>query len=431
MWDVVGDVLVVLAFVLLGGFFAAAELALVSLRDMQVQRLSERGRRGRRLAGLVANPTRFLAAVQVAVTLAGFVSAGFGAATIAPKLAPRLIDLGLSSGLASSIAFILVTVVIAYVSLVIGELVPKRIAMQRTEQVALFAATPIDVIARLFRPFIAAISAATNAIVRMLGMDPKASREQMSGEELRDLVATHEELSRQERDLIDDVFSAGDRELREVMIPRTEVEFLDATLPLPEAVAVVSDQPHSRYPVIRGTADDVLGFVHVRDILAPRSTETGTRVGSLVRPVVSFPGTNDVLSTLNQMRRRRQHLAIVVDEYGGTAGIVTMEDLVEELVGEIEDEYDTQPSGRAGMHHGELVVEGLMNLEDFADETGRAIPDGPYETVAGFMVAELGRLPRVGDVVEHDGMTFEVMELDGRRIAKVKAQITATDELPE
>jgi len=299
MWDVVGDVLVVLAFVLLGGFFAAAELALVSLRDMQVQRLSERGRRGRRLAALVANPTRFLAAVQVAVTLAGFVSAGFGASTIAPKFAPVLIGAGLSSGLANSIAFIVVTVLIAYISLVIGELVPKRIAMQRTEQVALLAATPIDVIARLFRPFIAAISVATNAIVRMLGMDPKASREQMSGEELRDLVAAHEDLSRQERDLIDDVFSAGDRELREVMIPRTEVEFLDATLPLAEAVALVSDQPHSRYPVMRGTADDVLGFVHIRDILAPRTSEAGVRVGSLIRPVVSFPGTNDVLSTLN------------------------------------------------------------------------------------------------------------------------------------
>lgn len=431
MWDVVGDVLVVLAFVLLGGFFAAAELALVSLRDMQVQRLSERGRRGRRLAALVANPTRFLAAVQVAVTLAGFVSAGFGASTIAPKFAPVLIGAGLSSGLANSIAFILVTVLIAYISLVIGELVPKRIAMQRTEQVALLAATPIDVIARLFRPFIAAISVATNAIVRMLGMDPKASREQMSGEELRDLVAAHEDLSRQERDLIDDVFSAGDRELREVMIPRTEVEFLDATLPLTEAVSLVSDQPHSRYPVIRGTTDDVVGFVHIRDILAPRSSETGVRVGSLIRPVVSFPGTNDVLSTLNQMRRQRQHLAIVVDEYGGTAGIITMEDLVEELVGEIEDEYDTQPTGRAGLQHGELVVEGLMNLEDFADEAGRAIPDGPYETVAGFVVAELGRLPQVGDLVGHEDMTFEVLELDGRRIAKVKAQIVTAEELSE
>ena len=431
MWDVVGDVLVVLAFVLLGGFFAAAELALVSLRDMQVQRLSERGRRGRRLAALVANPTRFLAAVQVAVTLAGFVSAGFGASTIAPKFAPVLSGAGLSSGLANSIAFILVTVLIAYISLVIGELVPKRIAMQRTEQVALLAATPIDVIARLFRPFIAAISVATNAIVRMLGMDPKASREQMSGEELRDLVAAHEDLSRQERDLIDDVFSAGDRELREVMIPRTEVEFLDATLPLTEAVSLVSDQPHSRYPVIRGTTDDVVGFVHIRDILAPRSSETGVRVGSLIRPVVSFPGTNDVLSTLNQMRRQRQHLAIVVDEYGGTAGIITMEDLVEELVGEIEDEYDTQPTGRAGLQHGELVVEGLMNLEDFADEAGRAIPDGPYETVAGFVVAELGRLPQVGDLVGHEDMTFEVLELDGRRIAKVKAQIVTAEELSE
>lgn len=431
MWDVLGDVLVVVAFVLIGGFFASAELALVSLRDLQVQRLSQQGRRGRRLARLVANPTRFLAAGQVAVTLAGFVSAGFGAATIAPKFVPRLTDLGLGPAVANTVAFIVVTVLIAYVSLVLGELVPKRIAMQRTEQVALFAAAPIDLIARLFRPFIAAVSVATDALVRLLGMDPKASREQISGEELRDLVAAHEDLSRQERDLIDDVFSAGDRELREVMIPRTEVEFLDAGMPLAQAVTTVVDQPHSRYPVIRNTADDVVGFVHVRDILAPRHADDVTRVGALVRPVVSFPGTNDVLSTLNRMRRQRQHLAIVVDEYGGTAGIVTMEDLVEELVGEIEDEYDTQATGRTGMQHGELVVDGLMNLEDFADESGRPIPDGPYETVAGFIVAELGHLPSVGDVVEHDGVRFEVLELDGRRIAKVKAQVLVINELPE
>lgn len=431
MWDVVGDVLVVLVFVLLGGFFAAAELALVSLREMQVQRLRERGRRGRRLAALVANPTRFLAAVQVAVTLAGFVSAGFGASTIAPKFAPLLTGLGMGAAVANSIAFIAVTVVIAYISLVIGELVPKRIAMQRTEQVALFTAGPIDVVARLLRPFIIAISVATDGIVRMLGMDPKASREQMSGEELRDLVAAHEDLSRQERDLIDDVFSAGDRELREVMLPRTEVEFLDAAMPLTEAVSIVAEQPHSRYPVIRDSADDVVGFVHVRDILAPRTNDTATRVGALVRPVVSFPGTNDVLSTLNHMRRQRQHLAIVVDEYGGTAGIVTMEDLVEELVGEIEDEYDSTPTRRVGINQGEIVVDGLMNLEDFADETGRSIPDGPYETVAGFMVAELGRLPVAGDVAQHAGMTFIVIELDGRRIAKVKVQLAEAVELPE
>ena len=413
------NVLVVLFFVLLGGFFAAAELALVSLRENQVQRLAESSRRGRRLATLTADPNRFLAAVQVGVTLAGFVSAGFGAAQIAPELAQPLIAAGLAEGVAQTVAFVVVTVLIAFLSLVLGELVPKRIALQRVEKVALFAAAPIDFIARLFRPFIVALSFSTNLIVRIFGIDPTAGKESISGEELRDLVAGHEELSEDERNLIDDVFEAGERELREVMLPRTEVDFLDSRLPVADAMRRVVDQPHSRYPVIRGSADDVVGFVHIRDILDPDASNRGEYVSQICRPVVAFPGSKVVLETLTEMRRDRHHLAIVQDEYGGTAGIVTMEDLVEELIGDIKDEYDVDAMPRQPRVLGQVVVDGLLNLEDFEDETGVVLPDGPYETVAGFLVAALTRLPVVGDTVVEGGNEFRVVELDGRRISRV------------
>ena len=413
------NLLVVLFFVLLGGFFAAAELALVSLRENQIQRLAETSRRGRRLASLTADPNRFLAAVQVGVTLAGFVSAGFGAAQIAPELAQPLISAGLAEGVAQTLAFIVITVLIAYLSLVLGELVPKRIALQRVEKVALFAAGPIDFIARLFRPFIVALSFSTNLIVRIFGIDPTAGKESISGEELRDLVAGHEELSEDERNLIDDVFEAGERELREVMLPRTEVDFLDSRLPVAEAVRRVVDQPHSRYPVIRGSADDVIGFVHIRDILDPDASNRGEYVSQMCRPVVAFPGSKVVLETLTEMRRDRHHLAIVQDEYGGTAGIVTMEDLVEELIGDIKDEYDVDALPRQPRVLGQVVVDGLLNLEDFEDETGVVLPDGPYETVAGFLVAALTRLPVVGDTGVEGDNEFRVVELDGRRISRV------------
>ena len=413
------NVLVVLFFVLLGGFFAAAELALVSLRENQVQRLAESSRRGRRLATLTADPNRFLAAVQVGVTLAGFVSAGFGAAQIAPELAQPLISAGLAEGVAQTVAFVVITVLIAYLSLVLGELVPKRIALQRVEKVALFTAAPIDFIAGLFRPFIVALSFSTNVIVRIFGIDPTAGKESISGEELRDLVAGHEELSEDERNLIDDVFEAGERELREVMLPRTEVDFLDASLPVADAVRRVVDQPHSRYPVIRGSADDVVGFVHIRDILDPDASNRGEYVSQMCRPVVAFPGSKVVLDTLTEMRRDRHHLAIVQDEYGGTAGIVTMEDLVEELIGDIKDEYDVDAMPRQPRVLGQVVVDGLLNLEDFEDETGVVLPDGPYETVAGFLVAALTRLPVVGDTVVEGDNEFRVVELDGRRISRV------------
>jgi len=407
------NIALVLVFILIGSFFAAAEIALVSLRESQVERLSQRGRRGRTLATLVRDPNRFLAAVQVGVTLAGFVSAGFGASQIAPAISPWLESLGLSDGWASAIAFIAVTVVIAYFSLVIGELVPKRIALQRAESTALLVAGPVDLLAKVTRPFIWLLSVSTNALVRLLGGDPTSGKEQISGEELRDIVAATEELTAEERALIDDVFDAGDRELREVMLPRTEVSFLNASTPVGEAITEVSDAPHSRYPVIRDSADDVVGVVHIRDLLTPDADRSARRVGDLARETTFFPGTKQVIPALTEMRRLRQHLAIVVDEYGGTAGIVTLEDLVEELVGDIRDEYDTESSGPR------TDVDGLLNLEDFADETGVELPEGPYETVAGFVVSELGELPTIGATVDVAGHRLTVTELDGRRVARI------------
>lgn len=419
MSDLWVNILVVLFFILLGGFFAAAELALVSLRESQIQRLSDEGRRGRRLFVLTANPNRFLAAGQVAVTLAGFISAGFGASQIAPQLSLVFVGWGLGRGVAEALSFILVTIVIAYVSLVLGELVPKRIALQRVETVSLVVAGPVDFIAKAFRPFIWALSVATDAIVRLFGIDPHGAKEAISGEELRGLVATHGELTREERDLIDDVFAAGDRELREVMLPRTEVDFLDASMLVSDAVRVVIEQPHSRYPVQRDSSDDVIGFVHIRDILAPDLVQRSVRVGELVREITSFPGSKEVLGTLTEMRRLRQHLAIVQDEYGGTAGIVTMEDLVEELIGDIQDEYDVDHHADLPDTLGTTTVAGLLNVGDFAEETGIELPEGPYETVAGFVMSLLGRVPLLGDVVVEGEHRFEVVALDGRRVSRV------------
>ena len=432
MSDIWVNIVVVLALILVAAVFVAAELALVSLRDSQITRLSEEGRRGRRLALLTQNPNRFLAAGQVGITLASFIAAGFGADKIAPKLTDVLVGWGMSAAVADPLSFIFVTVVIVFFSLTLGELVPKRIALQRAEPIALYSAAPIDFMAKLFRPFIFALSKTTDAVVRLFGIDPHAAKEQISGEELRGLVAAHEELSEQERELIDDVFSAGDRELREVMVPRTEVEFLDASMPVHKAVKQISEQPHSRYPVMRESSDDIIGFVHIRDFLVPGMAERSIRVGELAREIAAFPGTNDVLSTLSEMRRRHAHMAIVVDEYGGTAGIVTMEDLVEELIGDIRDEYDVDEIAETSRPLGILSVDGLMNLDDFEEDCGITLPEGPYETVAGFLVAELGALPDVGDTVVASDHTFTVTELDGRRIARIRVEPNeVTDHVQE
>lgn len=419
MGDLLVNIAIILVLILVGACFVAAELAIVSLRDSQVTRLVEEGgRRGRRLKDLTADPNRFLAAGQVGVTLTGFLSAAFGESRISPEVVPVLVDWGLSETVAQILVLLLVTMVIAYLSLVLGELVPKRIALQRAERLALVSAGPLDAFARLLRPVISLLSLSTNAIVRLFGIDPTAQREGISGAELRDLVAAHVDLSVEERDLIDDVFSAGDRELREVMIPRTEVTFLSGSMRIAEALTTIAELPHSRYPVTGESVDDVLGFVHIRDVLLPgRRPDTPLR--TLARPVIAFPGTKPVLGAMAEMRRRRQHLALVLDEYSGTAGIVTMEDLVEEVIGDIEDEYDTATI------HGERLwesgeVDGLMNLADFADVVGTQLPQGPYETVAGFLVATLGRLPEVGSSIVSGDLRMEVLAMDGRRASRIR-----------
>lgn len=442
MSAILTDLGIVLIFILVGGFFAAAELALVSIRESQAERLAEaHPKKGPRLQRLIQDPNRFLAAVQVGVTLAGFLSAGFGASQIAPNVAPWFEALGLGPGLSQSVAFVLVTIVIAYLSLVLGELVPKRLALQRTEGIALRTAGSVDLLARVSRPFIWLLSVSTDAVVRLLGGDPEVGRERISQEELRGLVQSHDELTEEERELIDDVFAAGERQLREVMVPRTEVAFLDDDMPLFRAASLVGGQPHSRYPVIGDSSDDVVGFVHVRDILDPALAGRSIRVGSLARDVLRLPGSKRVIPALTEMRDSGNHLAIVVDEYGGTDGIVTMEDLVEELVGDIRDEYDAADSDTGERGTGALVIardiEGLTNLEDFADEFGISLPDGPYETVAGYIIHQLGRLPTVADQVTYANCELTVLTMDGRRIERLRvapvapdttAALTATDD---
>jgi len=435
MSDALFSIGVIVMFSIVGGFFAAAETALVTLRDSQITRLATtKGRRGQRLATLTANPNRFLAAVQVGVTFTGFISAGYGSATIVPIVAPVLVDLGLSSGVAETISFIAVTILISYISLVVGELVPKRIALQKTEGVALNVSGFVDFLAKFTRPFIWLLSVSTNVLVRALGLDPATNKEGISNEELRRLVASHTGFSQAERELIDDVFAAGERDLREVMIPRTEVAFLDYSTVASAAAAKVIRLPHSRYPVVRGSADDVLGFVHVRDVLDPAVARTHTKMEKLVRPVPRYPWSKRVLPTLQDMRVNKHHMGIVVDEFGGTAGIVTLEDLVEQLVGDIHDEYDRDEVApdRPLLLTGEIEVDGLANLDDFTEHSMIELPEGPYETVAGYLMAALGRLPEVGDVVVAPGADLEVMELDGRRASRIRVRplLPAVPTLP-
>ncbi|GAA0692489.1 hemolysin family protein [Kitasatospora atroaurantiaca] len=428
MNETLGDAALVLVFIMLGGLFNVAEISLISLREGQIRELEARGTRGAdRAAHLAADPNRFLAAVQVGVTCMGFLSAAFGADTLAGKLAPVFVDLGLSQGVADAVALVGLTLVISYVSLVLGELTPKRIGLQRADSIAVLAAPVVDVMSVVLRPAIWLLGHSTNLMVRLFGGDPKAGRGSMSSEELRGLVAANTELGSDERALIAEVFAAGERQLREVLVPRTEVTFLDADRLLADVREETSSSPHSRYPVVEGSYDAVVGFVHVRDLYGARG-EQAIRVRDLARPVKLLPATKRVLEAMSEMRREGHHLAIVVDEYGGTAGIVTLEDLVEEVIGEIRDEYDAQDTtATRRLAGGAMELDGLLNLSDFTEETGVVLPEGPYETVAGYVVSALGKLPEDGDqVTTEDGVRLTVAKLDGRRIERIRVTAAGT-----
>ncbi|WP_131740982.1 hemolysin family protein, partial [Actinomadura roseirufa] len=278
----------------------------------------------------------------------------------------------------------------------------------------------------LVRALVRALARAGDLAVRLSGGDPRALREEPSAERMRALVASNTQLTADERTLIGEVFAAGERPLREVLVPRTEVEFLDAELPLPAAARVAAGSPHSRFPVCRGSHDEVIGFVHIRDLLAPEERDGGVPVGTLVRPVKFLPASKRVLPALSEMRGEGCHLAIVMDEYGGVAGIVTLEDLLEELIGDIRDEYDVQDAQARRLHGGVVEVDGLLNLDDFAAETGIRLPAGPYETVAGHIMAALGRVPAEGDSVPAAGRLLAVARMDGRRVARVRVTPRAT-----
>ncbi|MFD7073705.1 hemolysin family protein [Nocardioides sp. NPDC059952] len=419
----------VLVFVLVGGVFAATELALVSLRESQLAAMARQGPRGARVAEVARNPNRFLAAVQIGVTVAGFLSAAYGGSTIAPDVAPYLERLGMGEALAETTALIVLTLFIAYLSLVLGELVPKRLALQKSAGISLAVAPVLDRFATVMRPVIWLLSVSTDAVVRLLGGDPKASAEQVSEEELREMVSTNQDLEEEERRILRDVFATTETTLKEVMRPRGDVTFMPASTPLPTAAEKVRDLPYSRYPVTGAGFDDILGFLHVRDLLGVAPSDPRT-VRDVARPVLALPGSKRVIPSVATMREGGTHLAMVVDEYGGTDGIVTLEDLVEEMIGDIRDEYD-HGEARIRDHDDLSRIDGAMTIEDFADTTGIDLEDGGYETVAGYLISRLGHIPQVGEVLVVPGGILEVAARNGNRVTEIALRPEVTPPAPE
>jgi putative hemolysin len=418
MGDVLPQLALVGFLVLLNAAFAGTELALVSLREGQLHRLERDSRTGAVLAGLARDPNRFLATIQIGITLAGFLASAAAAVSLAEPLEGPL---GFLGGAAEPVAIVVVTLLLAYVTLVFGELAPKRVAMQRAERWGLLAARPLALVSQLTRPAVWLLSRSTDVAVRMLGGDPHRDREEVTEEELREMVAGQTTFTPKQRLIIDGAFEIAERTIEEVLRPRGDVFFLDAARPGDEALAALAASGHSRAPVIDGDRDDVIGFVHLRDLLG-----LGARpVRDVVNEVHAFPETADVLDALHEMQVSHCQFAIVVDEHGSTAGIITIEDLIEELVGEIYDETDRDVLSVRREDGGVLLLPGQFPVHDLPDVGMPNLEDGPYTTIAGLILHLLGRVPDApGDRVEVDGWVLEVIAVERHAITGVRATPT-------
>lgn len=406
------QLLLVAVLVLLNAAFAGSELALVSLREGQLQRLEARGGTGLVLAKLARDPNRFLATIQIGITLAGFLASASAAVSLAEPLEEPLSFLG---GAAGPVSIVVVTLILSYVTLVFGELAPKRVAMQRAEQWGMVAARPLALLSSITRPVVWFLSRSADVAVRIMGGDPTQQRADVTEEELRDMVAAQTSFTPQQRVIISGAFEIADRTLREVLRPRPDVLVLDEELPCEEAVEFLITAGHSRAPVGQGAdLDYVSGVVHLRDLVRA----TGP-VGRVARPPLFFPESAKALDVLREMQMNRQQLAVVIGEHGGGEGIITLEDLVEELVGEIYDESDRDILNVEHQPDGSIVVPGRFPVHDLPD-IGVEVPEGDYATVAGVVLHGLGRIPEEpGDATQVGDWEMTVLAVEHRAVTRV------------
>jgi CBS domain containing-hemolysin-like protein len=414
------ELLGVAALILLNAYFVAAEYALVTARRTKIQELAEEGsRRAVAVQRILSDPPYFIAAMQLGVTLA---SLGIGA--LGEQALARALDPWLATIVAVVIAFLIIT----YLHVVIGELVPKGAALRYSERIALSVSAPVRGFFFVFHPLIWVLERSSDAILRALGLEPPdGEREALSEPELRMLLGRateHGEIEREEQEMLYKVFDFADKEVADVMVPRPEVVALSIDLPPEEALAAVIESPYTRYPVYRETLDDIVGVLHVRDLFSALNDQgfANVRIQELLRDAYMVPERKDLAALLADFRREKFHMAVVVDEYGTTVGIVTLEDLLEEIVGEIEDEFDLPDESIEQVDERTIRIDGTFPIDDFNEKFQVELPIEDYHSVAGFVFGLLGRAADEGDEVDYNGLHFRVLEVEGSRIERLEVQ---------
>lgn len=420
------QLLVLILLILVNAFFAASEIAIISINEPKMKRMAEDGdKRAKKLLRLTQDNSRFLATIQIGVTLAGFLSSASAAQSFAAPLAQMLSFLPFPQGAVQNIATVLVTVILSYFSLVFGELVPKKLAMQCAEKLALRVVGVLQVIATVCRPFVWFLSVSTNAVTRLLGFDPNAETSVVTEEDILSMVDEGEEtgvLEESTKDMISNIFDFKETTAGELMTHRTEVTAVEDTATVQEVVTLALEEGYSRIPVYHEDIDDIRGILYVKDMLRfVGESETAMPITELMHEAYYIPEVKQCSELFTEMTAKKLQMAVVCDEYGGTSGIITMEDLIESIVGSIQDEYDNEEEEISRVSENIFTVDGSTAIDEISELIDEELPEGDYDTIAGFLVEQLGRIPLQGEhpVVEFGCATFTVQEIEDRRISQV------------
>jgi putative hemolysin len=424
------DVLIILILIGINGLLALSELAVVSARSIRLNQRAEEGDEGARVAiELAQQPTRFLSTVQIGITLVGILAGAFGGASLASRLSDGLDDLGISEGLSNTISVAIAVVSITYLSLVFGEIVPKRVALQSPETVASLVSRPMRLLSKAGAPFVAVLSVSTGAVLRLMSIHQERDQA-LSEEEIRLMIGMSAEsgsVAEAEAELLDRVFHFGDRHVHEVMTPRTQAIGIERKATIKDFYTVYLSAPHSRFPMFDDNPDKVVGILGIKDILAAISSgdvAEESPVERLARAAFFVPETKLIGELFREMQTAGVQMAIAVDEFGGTAGIVTLEQLLEEMVGQVRDELAGTALEITPIDENTTQVDGGLSVEEARDELGIDIPEGPYDTIAGYVLSMLGHIPKVGESVTIDGHRITVAEMSNLKIALLRVTRT-------
>lgn len=428
MQDYGVEIGLIFALVLVNGYFAAAEIALISARRAALKSAADDGSAGAQAAlKLTADPSRLLATIQIGITLVGFMASATAAVSLAGPLEIWLASLGSPwlKSIAAAASVVIVTLAISYLTLVVGELAPKRLGLQRAEAVAKAVSRPISVLARAFAPLVWLLAHSTELVSRLIGVKPGQGKEGVTEEEIKLLVTEQGSLLDEEKRMIHEILELGDTVTREIMVPRVDMVALESTATIDRALSVFRDSGFSRLPLYAEDPDTIVGVLLLKDLVGPAAHgRLDDAVTDLARPPVFVPETMPILALLGQMQGARNHMAIAVDEYGGTAGIVTIEDIVEEITGEISDEFDRDRKYITQLGEGRWVLDGRLPIEDAQALDLPVSESDEYDTIAGWVLVRLGHIPLPGERVEVNDVRFTVQAVRRRRIARLLVQRT-------